>query len=82
MAKAKGLKKTLPWVPLEADSLTHTFGVLMCLASVLVAIPMTRAKGSMLSGSISLVGVCSKAFAPPWLPVANTVLAAAIWWIS
>ena len=84
MSKADGLKDALPFVPLNAVNLTQLFGVLMCLASLLVAVPATRARGLLLSGSISLVWWYShvRMGVPCWLPVVNTGLAGVIWWIS
>ena len=84
MSKANGVKEALPFVPLDAVSLTRLFGCLMCLASILVAVPVTRVYGTTLSGLISIIGWYSQAKmgVPYWLPIVNTVLAAVIWAIS
>ena len=84
MSKADGVKEALPFVPLDAVNLTRFFGVLMCLASILVAIPYTRASGALVSGSISVIGWYSQAMlgVPYWLPIVNTVMAGMIWAVS
>ena len=84
MSKAQGVKDALPLVPLDAVDLTTAFGVLMCLASILVALPVTRVGGSLLSGSISIIGWYSQAKmgVPYWLPIVNTGLAGVIWTTS
>ena len=57
MAKADGLKSAFPIIPLDAITLTRVIGMAMCVASVGVAVPSTRAAGSILSGCLSLMGV-------------------------
>ncbi|KAL6719218.1 hypothetical protein ACLMJK_003455 [Lecanora helva] len=57
MAKADGTLAAFPFVPLDAVTFTRVIGVAMCLASVGVAVPATRAAGVMLSGTLSLMGV-------------------------
>ena len=84
MSKAQGVKDALQFMPLDAIRLTQCFGVLMCLASILVALPDTRRVGAMLAGSIACVGWYSQAKmgVPYWLPIVNTGLAATIWVVS
>lgn len=57
MAKADGTLAAFPFVPLDAVAFTHVIGIAMCVASVGVALPGTRAAGSVLSGCLSLMGV-------------------------
>lgn len=57
MAKADGMLAAFSFVPLDAVTFTRAIGVAMCVASVGVALPATRAAGSVLSGCLSLMGV-------------------------
>lgn len=57
MAKADGTLAAFPIVPLDAVTFTQAIGVAMCIASVGVALPMTRVPASVLSGCLSLMGV-------------------------
>ena len=84
MAKKQAVKDALPFIPLDATTLTQGFGWLMCMAGVLVALPMTRQLGVAVSASISIVGWYSQARAglPYWLPIVNTVLAGTVWYVS
>ena len=84
MSKAEGFKAAVPFVPLDAVSLTQYFGFILGLASILVALPRTRRLGSMLSGSLSILMWYSQAKmgATDWLPIVNALLAALIFTIS
>lgn len=57
MAKADGTLAAFSFVPLDAVTFTRVIGFAMCVASVGVALPATRAAGSLLSGCLSLMGV-------------------------
>lgn len=57
MASADDTLAAFPFVPLDAVTFTRVIGAAMCVASVGVALPATRAAGSVLSGCISLIGV-------------------------
>ena len=57
MAKADGTLAAFPIVPLDAVTFSEAIGVAMCVASLGVAIPITRASGCILSCCLSLMGV-------------------------
>ena len=57
MSKADGTLAAFPMVPLDAVTFSQIIGIAMCIASVGVALPMTRAAGCVLSCSLSLMGV-------------------------
>lgn len=57
MAKADGTLAAFPFVPLDAVTFSRVIGVAMCVASVGVGLPSTRALGCFLSGTLSLMGV-------------------------
>ena len=82
MEHAHGLKKTFPWLPLDTNNLNSLVGALMCLSSVLLAVPATRQLGAVLSGSITVIGWYSQIFLPSWLPIMNTMFTALLWYIS
>jgi len=57
MAKADGTLAAFPFVPLDAVTFSQVIGVAMCIAAVGVALPATRAAGTVLSCCLSLMGV-------------------------
>jgi len=57
MAKADGTLAAFPFVPLDAVTFTQVIGVAMCIASIGVALSVTRAVGAVLSGGLSVMGV-------------------------
>ena len=57
MAKADGTLAAFSMVPLDAVTFTRLIGFAMCIASVGVALPITRTAGCVLSCCLSLMGV-------------------------
>ena len=60
MSKKDAVKALFPFIPLSSSALSHSLGGIMCVAVLLVVLPVTRQIGAVLSGCLSVIGWVSQ----------------------